>query len=167
MPRSALASWPVMSHEMVVGELSFSCSKVTVPLTLESPRRTATRQLCQRCDPPCSKLCSPFGSTLEGMTRRVHGSGSSWPSRSPVAGRPLDQRADACSELRNTRRTGLTRYQHGPHGCLLARLRHCHCSSNRLDGVARIQNLLNLARRAREAAPLHQWLARGQILEGN
>lgn len=42
MPRSALASWPVMFHETVVGELSFACSKVTVPLTLESPRRTAT-----------------------------------------------------------------------------------------------------------------------------
>jgi hypothetical protein len=42
MPRSALASWPVMFHEIWVGEDSFSCSKVTVPLTLESPRRTAT-----------------------------------------------------------------------------------------------------------------------------
>ena len=46
MPRSALASLPVMFHETVVGELSFSCSKVTVPLTLESPRRTATMRLC-------------------------------------------------------------------------------------------------------------------------
>lgn len=43
MPRSALASWPVMFQEMVVGADSDSCSKVTVPLTLESPRRTATR----------------------------------------------------------------------------------------------------------------------------
>jgi hypothetical protein len=42
MPRSALASLPVMFHEMVVWLDSFSCSKVTVPLTLESPRRTAT-----------------------------------------------------------------------------------------------------------------------------
>jgi hypothetical protein len=42
MPRSALASLPVMSHEMVVLALSSACSKVTVPLTLESPRRTAT-----------------------------------------------------------------------------------------------------------------------------
>jgi hypothetical protein len=42
MPRSALASWPEMFHEIWVGEDSFSCSKVTVPLTLESPRRTAT-----------------------------------------------------------------------------------------------------------------------------
>ena len=42
MPRSALASWPVMFHEMVVLDDSSACSKVTVPLTLESPRRTAT-----------------------------------------------------------------------------------------------------------------------------
>lgn len=41
-PRSALASWPEMSHEMVVSECSSACSKVTVPVTLESPRRTAT-----------------------------------------------------------------------------------------------------------------------------
>jgi len=31
-----------MSHEMVVSAFSDACSKVTVPLTLESPRRTAT-----------------------------------------------------------------------------------------------------------------------------
>lgn len=31
-----------MSYEMVVGDDSFDCSKVTVPLTVESPRRTAT-----------------------------------------------------------------------------------------------------------------------------
>jgi hypothetical protein len=42
MPRSALASWPVMFHEILVGSLSEACSKVTVPLMLESPRRTAT-----------------------------------------------------------------------------------------------------------------------------
>lgn len=39
MPRLALLSWPVRSHEMVVGEDSEVCSKVTVPLTLESPLR--------------------------------------------------------------------------------------------------------------------------------
>lgn len=32
-----------MSYEMVVGDDSEDCSKVTVPLTVESPRRTATR----------------------------------------------------------------------------------------------------------------------------
>ena len=42
MPRLALASLPVMSYEIVVSEPSDDCSKVTVPLTLESPRRTAT-----------------------------------------------------------------------------------------------------------------------------
>lgn len=42
MPRSALASWPVMSQVIVVGLLSDDCSKVTWPLTFESPRRTAT-----------------------------------------------------------------------------------------------------------------------------
>lgn len=42
MPRSALASLPLMFHEMVVGADSDSCSKVTVPLTVESPRTTAT-----------------------------------------------------------------------------------------------------------------------------
>lgn len=42
MPRSALASWPEMFHETVVCEFSSACSKVTVPLMLESPRRTAT-----------------------------------------------------------------------------------------------------------------------------
>lgn len=40
--RSALGSWPLMFHEMVVGEFSSGCSKVTVPVILESPRRTAT-----------------------------------------------------------------------------------------------------------------------------
>ena len=42
MPRSALGSLPVISHVMVVGEDSDSCSKVTVPVTFESPRRVAT-----------------------------------------------------------------------------------------------------------------------------
>ena len=42
MPRSALGSLPVMSHVMVVGDDSDSCSKVTVPVTFESPRRVAT-----------------------------------------------------------------------------------------------------------------------------
>lgn len=42
IPRSAVASWPEISQEMSVGEDSEVCSKVTVPLTLESPRRTAT-----------------------------------------------------------------------------------------------------------------------------
>lgn len=43
MPRLALASWPVMSQLMVVGSDSAACSKVTVPVILESPRTTATR----------------------------------------------------------------------------------------------------------------------------
>lgn len=42
MPRSALASWPEMSQETVVSAPSEAWSKVTVPLMLESPRRTAT-----------------------------------------------------------------------------------------------------------------------------
>lgn len=42
MPRSAEASQPLMSYEMDVGEDSDDCSNVTVPETLESPRRTAT-----------------------------------------------------------------------------------------------------------------------------
>jgi hypothetical protein len=42
MPRSALGSLPVISHVMVVGEDSDSCSKVTVPVTFESPRSFAT-----------------------------------------------------------------------------------------------------------------------------
>ena len=42
MPRSALASWPVIFHEMVVGLDSASCSKVTLPEILESPRTAAT-----------------------------------------------------------------------------------------------------------------------------
>jgi hypothetical protein len=44
MPRSALASLPVMFHEMVVFEFSSACSKVTVPVTLESPRSCATAE---------------------------------------------------------------------------------------------------------------------------
>jgi len=42
MPRSALVSWPEMSQETVVSAPSEAWSKVTVPLMLESPRRTAT-----------------------------------------------------------------------------------------------------------------------------
>lgn len=41
-PRLALASLPVISQEMVVGADSDSCTRVTVPETLESPRTTAT-----------------------------------------------------------------------------------------------------------------------------
>ena len=41
-PRLALGSLPLMLYWMVVGDDSEACSKVTVPLTLESPRRTAT-----------------------------------------------------------------------------------------------------------------------------
>lgn len=44
IPRLALASWPVMSHEMVVGSDSEACSKVTLPVILESPRTTQTGQ---------------------------------------------------------------------------------------------------------------------------
>ena len=39
---SAEGSCPLMSYVIVVGELSEACSKVTVPVTLESPRTTAT-----------------------------------------------------------------------------------------------------------------------------
>ena len=42
MPRSALASLPVISHVIVVGEDSEVCSKVTVPVIFESPRTVAT-----------------------------------------------------------------------------------------------------------------------------
>lgn len=42
MPRSALGSLPVIFHVMVVGDDSDSCSKVTVPVTFESPRTVAT-----------------------------------------------------------------------------------------------------------------------------
>jgi len=41
-PRFALASLPVMSQVTLVGADSDSCSKMTLPVTLESPRRTAT-----------------------------------------------------------------------------------------------------------------------------
>ncbi len=44
MPRLALASWPLRSQVTVVGAPSDSCSKVMVPVTLESPRTTATRR---------------------------------------------------------------------------------------------------------------------------
>ena len=43
MPRLALGSLPVMLYVMVVGEDSEACSKVTVPVILESPRTVATR----------------------------------------------------------------------------------------------------------------------------
>lgn len=43
MPRSAFGSLPVISHVIVVGEDSDSCSKVTVPVIFESPRTVATR----------------------------------------------------------------------------------------------------------------------------
>ena len=59
MPRSALASLPVMSHEILVGEDSFSCSKVTVPLTLESPRRTATAGVMSAADLAACSLDEP------------------------------------------------------------------------------------------------------------
>jgi hypothetical protein len=51
MPRSALASLPVTFQDTVVSAPSEACSKVTVPLTLESPRITATvrEEACQRC----------------------------------------------------------------------------------------------------------------------
>ena len=45
MPRSALASLPVTFQEIWVSADSEACSKVTVPLTLESPRITATRKV--------------------------------------------------------------------------------------------------------------------------
>lgn len=70
MPRSAFASWPLMSHEMVVGASSDACSKVTVPLTLESPRRTATR----RALAGESMWFSPTRGPREGAIR-VRGSG--------------------------------------------------------------------------------------------
>jgi hypothetical protein len=70
MPRSALASLPVMFHEMVVFEDSSACSKVTVPLTLESPRRTATAQICQL---QCA-TSQPYGFYVCGQGKRRRGS---------------------------------------------------------------------------------------------
>lgn len=55
MPRSAFASCPLMFHEMVVGADSSACSKVTVPFTLESPRRTAT--VCSLASIHLSSIC--------------------------------------------------------------------------------------------------------------
>lgn len=42
MPRSAFGSFPLRLYVIVVGAPSEACSKVTVPLTVESPRTTAT-----------------------------------------------------------------------------------------------------------------------------
>jgi hypothetical protein len=42
IPRSAFGSLPEMLRVMVVGSFSELCSKVTEPLTFESPRMTAT-----------------------------------------------------------------------------------------------------------------------------
>ena len=42
IPRSADGSLPWISHEIVVSEDSEPCSNVTVPVTFESPLRTAT-----------------------------------------------------------------------------------------------------------------------------
>lgn len=84
MPRSALASWPLMFHDTVVGELSFSCSKVTVPLTLESPRRTATTLLVSFAH------ARPRYSSGSPVEAGVEKGGPSWPSWSPVAGHSLD-----------------------------------------------------------------------------
>ena len=47
MPRLAFGSWPLIFQVMVVGADSDSCSNVTVPVTLESPRTTATGE--ERC----------------------------------------------------------------------------------------------------------------------
>lgn len=44
IPRLAFGSFPEMSQVIVVGADSDSCSKVTVPETLESPRTTATER---------------------------------------------------------------------------------------------------------------------------
>jgi hypothetical protein len=57
--RSALASWPVMFQEIVVGALSLACSKVTVPATLAPKMKMKARVLIAfsqplRQDPRCS-----------------------------------------------------------------------------------------------------------------
>lgn len=45
IPRRAFGSLPLMFHVIVVGADSDSCSKVTVPLTVESPRTVATKSM--------------------------------------------------------------------------------------------------------------------------
>jgi hypothetical protein len=57
MPRWALASWPLMSQVTVVGADSESCSKVMVPVTLESPRTTATA--CKRVSTDSGRSSRP------------------------------------------------------------------------------------------------------------
>lgn len=59
MPRSALGSLPETFQEIWVSADSEACSKVTVPLTLESPRITATAK--KRCHVShCSGSVHPY-----------------------------------------------------------------------------------------------------------
>ena len=64
MPRSALASLPVTFQEIWVSADSEACSKVTVPLTLESPRITATAKKRYHVS-HCSKFVHPRDSLSE------------------------------------------------------------------------------------------------------
>jgi len=115
MPRSALASLPVRFQEMVVWPDSFSCSKVTVPLTLESPRTTATVDfmsaevssadgvLLRRCH---LLACS---SRAGGVRAGQHGSamaGRDW--RPAIAGRHRSRFRSSPGTLRDSAR------QHSP-----------------------------------------------------
>lgn len=119
MPRLALASWPEMSQVTVVGADSDSCSKVTVPETLESPRTTATRRrahvsdlLVHRPKSSCCTLDAGFlrpetpldHSGTDGMPIKVAAEadrvlGPSIPDASRSVGRPLDGGVDSGSFL--------------------------------------------------------------------
>lgn len=65
MPRLALGSLPVMFHETVTGEFSSGCSKVTVPETLESPRRTATGAIVSPSCPNLQRIQLPSPASLQ------------------------------------------------------------------------------------------------------
>ena len=87
-PRLALGSLPVMSQVILVGADSDSCSKTTVPVTLESPRRTLTAE-------GLAELNHPYSSTTDvmGSCRAIKGH--------PVPRRRVGLRPSGSPELSN------------------------------------------------------------------
>ena len=94
MPRLALASWPLRSQETVVGPPSDSCTKVTVPETLESPRTTATRRCAHISH--CSTASGP--SSNRRYARHLQGSDAQKPSDQGTQG-PRDPVGSQTDEM--------------------------------------------------------------------
>jgi hypothetical protein len=118
MPRLALASWPLRSHEMVVGADSDSCSKVMVPVTVESPRTTQTMAGASRDGLAIEQQTTwRYGSSRALRERRPRCSSTTQSPDAPMGCAQVGPMDIAVDEPPLGRATEVLEVWRGPSGC--------------------------------------------------